>query len=73
MLARAFWEAPDDALFGPETVAAVRRISPLTLSFERHRKVGIPYLKMPGAKAVLYRKRDVLDFLEKAERHEPQR
>lgn len=60
-LIKLFWASPDQALFSPETIAAVTLRSVKTLECDRTRKIGVNYLKMGGK--VLYRKSDVVAFL----------
>lgn len=60
-LIKLFWASPDQALFSPETIAAVTLRSVKTLECDRTRKIGVNYLKMGGK--VLYRKSDVVSFL----------
>lgn len=57
-----FWAAPMEAFFGQETIAPVTNKSIKTLECNRWRGVGIPYRKVGGH--VLYRKRDVVTWLE---------
>lgn len=60
-----FWGAPIEAFFNQEIVASVRGVSVSTLENERWRGMGIPYRKISGR--VLYRKNDVVFFLESHE------
>jgi len=57
-----FWSASDDVLFTREHVAAVRHMSEATLEVEAMKGGGVPYIRI-GRRA-LYRKRDVLAWLE---------
>ena len=58
-----FWAAPVSAFFGQVTIAAVCDCSTATLESNRWRGIGIPYRKVTGR--VLYRKCDVVAWLEK--------
>lgn len=57
-----FWDAPLDALFGQETIAAVIKRRTKTLECDRWRGKGIPYRKCLGR--VLYQKSDVISWIE---------
>ncbi len=61
-LLNEFESAPQSALFNQQTIAAVLSCS--TQLLERNRWAGssVPYLKI--GRKVLYRKSDVLDFLQ---------
>lgn len=56
-----FWYAPDDALFPQSDIAAVTTYSKSWLERARWAGGGIPYLKV--GRKVLYRKRDVVEWL----------
>ncbi|MEO8401049.1 MAG: DNA-binding protein [Gammaproteobacteria bacterium] len=58
-----FWDAPLDALFDQKTVAVITSHSTSWCENMRWKGGGIPYLKF--AHKCLYRKRDVLAWLEK--------
>jgi hypothetical protein len=58
-----FWGAPMSAFFGQITIAIVCDCSTATLESNRWRGIGIPYRKISGR--VLYRKCDVVQWLEK--------
>lgn len=58
-----FWAAPTSAFFGQVTIAIVCDCSTATLESNRWRGIGIPYRKVTGR--VLYRKCDVVAWLEK--------
>jgi hypothetical protein len=60
-----FWTAPDEALFPSAVIARVRNVSIALLERERWRQTGPRSVKLGGR--VLYRKRDVLDWIEKQE------
>ena len=57
-----FWTAPDEALFAPSVIAAVRSVTPALLERERWQRTGPKHLKLVGR--VLYRKADVLQWIE---------
>jgi hypothetical protein len=57
-----FWTAPDGALFAPSVIAAVRNVTPALLERERWQRTGPKHLKLVGR--VLYRKADVLQWIE---------
>jgi hypothetical protein len=57
-----FWTAPDEALFAPSVIAAVRNVTPALLERERWQRTGPKHLKLVGR--VLYRKADVLQWIE---------
>ena len=61
-LINEFESAPDSTLFNQNTLAAILNCS--TQLLERHRWAGqgVPYIKM--GRKVLYRKREILDFLQ---------
>lgn len=61
-LVTLFWNAPTEALFGQETVAAVIKKSTKTMECDRWRGTGIPYRKCSGR--VLYKKADVIAWIE---------
>lgn len=60
-LIQNFWGAPDDALFGQETIAPVTNRNIKTLECDRWKNNGIPYRKCGGR--VLYRKADVITWI----------
>ena len=64
-LIKNFWAAPSEALFGQETIAPVINKSIKTLEADRWRGSGIPYRKCSGR--VLYRKSDVVSWIDKHE------
>lgn len=64
-LVSAFWAAPNEALFGQETIAPVLNKSIKTLEADRWRGKGIPFRKCNGR--VTYRKADVLHWIESYE------
>jgi hypothetical protein len=57
-----FWTAPDEALFPSPVIALVRNVSVALLERERWRQTGPRSVKLSGR--VLYRKRDVLDWIQ---------
>jgi hypothetical protein len=57
-----FWTAPAEALFPSPVIARVRNVSIALLERERWRQTGPRSIKLGGR--VLYRKRDVLDWIE---------
>ena len=61
-LINEFESAPDSTIFNQNTLAAILNCS--TQLLERHRWAGqgVPYIKM--GRKVLYRKREILDFLQ---------
>ena len=61
-LLNEFESAPEAALFNQHTLAAVFNCSKQLLERNRWAGTGVPYLKIGGK--VLYRKRDILDFLQ---------
>gem|GEM_PF-2298767 len=60
-----FWNSSMEAFFNQETVAPVISKSKKTLECDRWRGAGIPYRKIGGR--ILYRKSDVLNYLERHE------
>lgn len=60
-----FWSAPNEALFGQETISPVINKSVKTLEADRWRGKGIPFRKCNGR--VTYRKSDVLNWIESHE------
>lgn len=60
-----FWTAPDEALFPPPIVAAVRNVSIALLERERWQNTGPKSIKLGGR--VLYRKSSVLDWIKQHE------
>lgn len=61
-LLQLFWEAPSEAYFNQVTIAPVIGCTTKTLESNRWRGVGVPFRKVVGR--VLYKKKDVLDWLE---------
>lgn len=61
-LLNEFESAPQSALFNHQTIAAVLSCSTQLLERNRWAGSGVPYLKI--GRKVLYRKSDVLDFLQ---------
>lgn len=61
-LLNEFEDAPSSALFNQHTIAAVLSCSTQLLERNRWAGGGVPYLKI--GRKVLYRKSDVLDFLQ---------
>lgn len=61
-LLNEFESAPKSALFNQQTIAAVLSCSTQLLERNRWTGGGVPYLKL--GRKVLYRKSDVLDFLQ---------
>lgn len=61
-LLNEFESAPESALFNQQTIAAVLSCSTQLLERNRWAGSGVPYLKI--GRKVLYRKSDVLDFLQ---------
>lgn len=61
-LVAEFWTAPNEALFGQETVAPVLNRSIKTLESDRWRGKGIPFRKCKGR--INYKKADVLNWIE---------
>jgi hypothetical protein len=57
-----FWTAPNEALFAPNVIAAVRNVTPALLERERWQRTGPKHLKLVGR--VLYRKADVLQWIQ---------
>lgn len=57
-----FYNAPDEALFNQSTIALIRDCSFATLERDRWSGTGIPYKKI--RRAVKYRKKDVLEWLD---------
>lgn len=62
-LIRRFWDAPNEAFFSQDTIAAVTECKIKTLESQRWRGTGIAYRKVAGR--VLYRKSDVISYLER--------
>ncbi|WP_252582387.1 helix-turn-helix transcriptional regulator [Legionella lytica] len=62
-LLNEFESAPNSALFNQNTVAAVLSCSTQLLERNRWSGIGVPYIKM--GRKVLYRKSEVLDFLQR--------
>lgn len=61
-LLNEFDSAPESALFNQQTVAAVLNCSTQLLERNRWAGTSLPYLKI--GRKVLYRKSDVVDFLQ---------
>ena len=61
-LINEFESAPDSMLFNQNTLAAILNCSTQLLERNRWAGEGAPYLKIGGK--VLYRKSDVLEFLQ---------
>ena len=61
-LLNEFESAPHSALFNQQTIAAVLSCSTQLLERNRWAGSGVPYLKI--GRKVLYRKSDILDFLQ---------
>ncbi|MDR3476611.1 MAG: DNA-binding protein [Gammaproteobacteria bacterium] len=61
-LVHEFWNAHPLALFDQNVVAAVRGVSIATLENERWKGDGVAFRKISGR--VLYRKSDVMQFLD---------
>jgi hypothetical protein len=57
-----FESAPDSALFNQKTIAAILSCSTQLLERNRWAGAGVPYLKI--GRKVLYRKTDVLHFIQ---------
>jgi len=62
---RLFWEAPEEALFNRHQVAVVLNRSYVALSNDAWKQKGVVFKKILGKP--LYKKRDVLEFIEKGE------
>ncbi|CDZ77224.1 hypothetical protein BN59_03653 [Legionella massiliensis] len=62
-LLNEFESAPDSALFNQQTLAAVLDCSTQLLERNRWEGKGVPYLKI--GRKVLYRKSDVMSFLQR--------
>ncbi|AMV13833.1 helix-turn-helix domain-containing protein [Legionella pneumophila serogroup 1] len=62
-LLNEFESAPNSALFNQNTIAAVLNCSTQLLERNRWAGTGVPYIKM--GRKVLYRKSEVLDFLQR--------
>lgn len=61
-LLNEFESAPDSALFNQQTIAAVFSCSTQLLERNRWAGTSVPYLKI--GRKVLYRKSDVINFLQ---------
>jgi hypothetical protein len=61
-----FWQAPEAALFPSKIIAKVRCVSVALLERERWEGTGPKYVKLGGR--VLYRKADVLKWIEQCEK-----
>jgi hypothetical protein len=66
-LLNEFELAPDSALFNQQTIAAVLSCSTQLLERNRWAGTSVPYLKI--GRKVLYRKSDVIDFLQQQKRY----
>ena len=62
-LLNEFESAPNSALFNQNTIAAVLNCSTQLLERNRWAGTDVPYIKM--GRKVLYRKSEVLDFLQR--------
>lgn len=62
-LLNEFESAPNSTLFNQNTIAAVLNCSVQLLERNRWAGTGVPYIKM--GRKVLYRKSEVLDFLQR--------
>jgi hypothetical protein len=60
-----FWKSPEEALFTQKEVSVVLCVSTKTLECARWQGSGIPYRKIGGR--VLYRKQDVICFIDSHE------
>lgn len=58
-----FWEASNDALFPPETIAIVLGMSLAWLQAKRCNGGGISFIKPNGNKIIYYQKSDVINFI----------
>lgn len=70
-LIQIFWSVPMEAFFGQNTIALIINKSIKTLESDRWRGSGIPYRKVGGH--VLYKKRDVIDWIESHELIRPEK
>ena len=61
-LINEFESAPNSTLFNQNTIAAILNCSTQLLERNRWAGEGVPYIKM--GRKVLYKKSDVLDFLQ---------
>ena len=66
-LLNEFDSAPESALFNQQTLAAVFSCSTQLLERNRWAGTGVPYMKI--GRKVLYRKKDVLNFLQQQKLH----
>lgn len=64
-----FWNSPDDALFSQKTVAAILGLTEAWCERARWAGEGPPYLKL--SRAVRYRKRGIVAWIEQRERSVP--
>lgn len=64
-LIQIFWAAPPEAFFGQDTISLVTNRNTKTLESDRWRGTGIPFRRCMGR--VLYRKSDVIGWLESHE------
>ncbi|MCR9192550.1 MAG: DNA-binding protein [Gammaproteobacteria bacterium] len=62
-LLNEFESAPHSALFNQNTLAAILNCSTQLLERNRWAGEGVPYIKI--GRKVLYRKREVLDFIQR--------
>jgi hypothetical protein len=60
-----FWTAPNEALFPSSVIAKVRNVSVALLERDRWQNTGPKSIKLGGR--VLYRKADVLKWIEQQE------
>lgn len=65
-LVKYFWEAPDDAVFKSKTIELVLDAAKDTLKRYRMNGVGPKFSKLLNT-TIVYRKKDVLDFLKEYE------
>lgn len=61
-----FWESHPEALFNEKEIALVRRVSVSKVAHDRVDKEGPKFIKVMGT--VLYRKRDVEEYLKGLEK-----
>lgn len=64
-LFQIFWAAPMEAFFGQDAISPVTNKSIKTLECDRWKGIGIPYRK--AGHCVLYKKQDVVNWLESHE------
>jgi hypothetical protein len=65
-LIKYFWDAPDDAVFKSRTIELILDSADSTLRKYRVDGIGPKYIKLLN-KTIVYRKRDVLEFLKEFE------